>query len=832
MKSHSSLHWLSLAALRLLLVVSIANVVHGAHVATVHVAHAQPPRVEAITNRSTNSSVTTTNSTSASAPVVVSPASGASSVVASRTREVSSLIGVYLSGMGMLHNARFNAIDGCQTCRSNDFGAQLGFGGAAGLQFETALSSFISLQARAGGSFWTSLFNRDLTQSTALTPISSPTGMPPSPTITGRDEQTTFRTSLAAQMLSVGIEPAVVFSLTPNLPENTFAAKLRAELGAALTLPLTSSFEQKERIVAPSDAAFINANGSLSRERDVFTGRLGSASQLALQAAVFAGLSAQFALSETWFFQPFLRFYVPLTNIANTLRVVPQETSSGVTTVPGASASGSWQALTLQAGVAVNLGIRRPYPTDTRFQRDTTTVTTDSDADAVRLVSSESSVEMVEDYGLTVERTTVRERYVREISKRNTLALDLKVVGLGKDGDEQENPTIVVEEFESDQMLPLLPYLYFPEGKDSLRMTRQHLLSGQRAAERWSEGDIDPDQISVFSDLLNVLGSRMSRNAASRITLTGCNANTGSEQGDTALSRRRAESVARYLTSVWGIPRSRIITRAQNAPTKPARFDSQDGQEENRRVEIETSPAELLAPVRNDDVLTEVTPPTLELTPIITAPAGLNWWYMYVKQRGNLLKQFSGAEPVMQTWKFTQAAIDNMVGENEVPLTITLQAADKADRQGNISKDVTVRQVTVKKKRVEFRDDKRIDRFSFIMFDYDRSLVDADMVKRLIVQVKEKISPTSSVTIAGYGDRSGSREYNRDLAARRCAEVQRLLQVPDKQLTLKPVGNSALLQDNSVPEGRAYSRVVQITVETPIKPGTPVKPRKKTKEKK
>jgi outer membrane protein OmpA-like peptidoglycan-associated protein len=717
----------------------------------------------------------------------------ASNRLESAERDITSYLGGYVAGNFMLHNANFNAIVACPTCNPYPaFGAQLGFGGVAGLMYEYPFSPTFRLQARLGATYWAGNFLVDEPQRFVQQ---------------GQTDfiEGTFRHTLTSSMLAVSFEPAVSIRLFEGL---------RAELGGSIGGAATSAFQQRETIVG---GRYVRPDGSQSSVWVDTSGSLGSFATLGsrLQLAAFAGVSWQFPLGETTFLAPFARFYFPFTTLAPT-----ESIRAASVREPRQVVAGTWQAMTLQAGLALTFGIERRKPTDTKYLRDTTVVFVDGMDENLRLVSSEASAEKIQDYGLEVERTTVREKYVREVPKRNALHLDLKVVGIGRDGDEQENPTVVVEEFESEDFKPLLPYIYFPEGSDSLKLTRQHLLQNPRSADRWTERDVSDEPLGVFADLLNVIALRMKKNPAATLTLTGCNANYGAELGDTLLSRRRAENIERYLSKVWGIPPSRITTRAQNLPTRPARQDTEDGRAENRRVEIEASQPEILAPFVDENIAVEITPPTLELTPIIEAPAGLNWWYMYVKQRSNLLKQFSGAEPVRQQWQISK---NLLAPGQDLPLAITLQAADQTNRQGTVSKDVTVKQITVKKKRQELLDDKRIDRFSFIMFDYDKSVIESESSKKLITQIKSKIAPSSTVIIAGYGDRSGARDYNRDLANRRCLEVQRLLQVPENQVKIKALGNAVQIHDNDLPEGRAYSRIVQLTIETPLKPGTPLK---------
>ena len=98
------------------------------------------------------------------------------------------------------------------------------------------------------------------------------------------------------------------------------------------------------------------------------------------------------------------------------------------------------------------------------------------------------------------------------------------------------------------------------------------------------------------------------------------------------------------------------------------------------------------------------------------------------------------------------------------------------------------------------------------------STVNSGLCQSIVLEeIRKKIKPNSKVIIAGFTDKIGEEEYNKDLALRRCLETKKFLGVPDSQIILNPVGSEYLLYDNSTPQGRSYCRTVQITIETPIR---------------
>jgi outer membrane protein OmpA-like peptidoglycan-associated protein len=126
-----------------------------------------------------------------------------------------------------------------------------------------------------------------------------------------------------------------------------------------------------------------------------------------------------------------------------------------------------------------------------------------------------------------------------------------------------------------------------------------------------------------------------------------------------------------------------------------------------------------------------------------------------------------------------------------------------------------VKQITIKKKRSETTSDQRLERFSLMLFDFDRAELNSENLGVLAL-IKQRIQPNSSVTVLGYGDRVGSKEYNRELAFKRCGEVKNFLQLPENRIKIIPIGNDFLLHDNATPEGRSYCRIVQVVIATPL----------------
>jgi outer membrane protein OmpA-like peptidoglycan-associated protein len=76
------------------------------------------------------------------------------------------------------------------------------------------------------------------------------------------------------------------------------------------------------------------------------------------------------------------------------------------------------------------------------------------------------------------------------------------------------------------------------------------------------------------------------------------------------------------------------------------------------------------------------------------------------------------------------------------------------------------------------------------------------------------VKPSSLVKISGHTDRLGADDYNQKLSDQRASVVKSYL--TPKNSVVKGFGENDMIYDNNLPEGRFYSRRVDIIVETPI----------------
>ena len=90
---------------------------------------------------------------------------------------------------------------------------------------------------------------------------------------------------------------------------------------------------------------------------------------------------------------------------------------------------------------------------------------------------------------------------------------------------------------------------------------------------------------SSFFEELNKLGDFLREHPKSYVVLSGYTDITGSAEYNLWLARRRAEKVQDYLVKYSGVSIGRIITQWYGKQDPIASNDTEEGRQQNRRVE-------------------------------------------------------------------------------------------------------------------------------------------------------------------------------------------------------------------------------------------------------
>ncbi|MCX6154888.1 MAG: OmpA family protein [Candidatus Kapabacteria bacterium] len=685
-------------------------------------------------------------------------------------------LGVYADYNLNNHFTDFQQIPGYPTCCSN-FNYGFGSGLAIGGLFEIPVLPKINAGVRVGFSSLSGVISKD-------------ENIGYDKKIFSQIPDTNLRMISAEHSINI-----VLYSLTAQ-PYILYKLYDRLTLSAGLNLAylFKTDISQKEQITSPNDVLFLdtsNINKSKNFRNDSSNMKLPN--QSSLLAFIVFGAGYEFPLNNRGLtIAPEINFHIPLNNICDL----------------------SWKVATVQLGASIKLPIYPakiiPQIKQENIIRDTNVVySMNFKEEKVILKESRSETKEIKTDSLIYIKNIKTENYEHQIPKIVNLSASIEAVGISKNNTRQIDPTVVIEETETEELFPLLPYLFFLSNSSDLSKSSIAL----KKTDNFSEKSLQWNTLGIYSELLQLVAYRLNANPNAKLTINGCNSGTAAELDNKSLSLNRAIAVRDVLVQQFGVIAEKLILKNQNIPDNPSTRTVAEGEAENQRVELSSDDPKILAPIRLKDILVKSDPPIIEINPIVKSDAGIESWTLDVEQENKNLRNYSGnAIPTSLKWSIEQEPRP----KTETAVKLTLNLNDNAKQKLKVEKDLLIKQLTLHKKRFELKDDKRIERYALILFDFDKAIITKNQ-HEILEEIKTKIKANSFVTIKGYADKIGDPDYNKELSLRRANEVQKFLKVKESNLKLEGIGSDELLYDNNLPQGRGYSRTVQIIIETPVK---------------
>jgi len=693
--------------------------------------------------------------------------------VTQQSERLSMYLGGYLGAHGNMHLAQFGALPGVPNCCTS-YGNVVSLGLAGGASLDFPFSETLELQNRIGYAGLSGTLQASQT-------IGNEPVLNDGPIPTEERRAIVVDHTLDAGLAMVALEPSLAFRV---------GSSLWVSAGARAGFLLQKTFAQRETLVQPDGYTFTNG----SAVRNAVSADIPEANALQIHGSL--GVGYEFALRSGALIRPEIRAYVP---------------ALAITSV-------DWRVVSVQAGINVRFGIYTPIEAskeyDTVFVRDT--IIAERAGIAAPRITLQNRVEDedVQRRGDVEYHTiTIKERYLRETPRSFAPGITSQLMARRDDGTMAPLDAIRVEELDVIESYPLLPQIYYPEGSGDLSATTQRRIAAPDALS-FQPTKLERNQLDVYRNVLNIIGHRMSTIPDGKITVSGYCSNAGVEQGNREVSRQRAEGIKEYLVKTWGIAPDRIVTRAGLLPAEPANPATVDGRAENQRVEIEASNAQFLEPVEFRDRDLIINPKTVVVRPTVRDEQGIDEWSLRIAQNGRqLAADDGGGTPRETTWSVDKS--DSKL-QRDGSVIATYRVRDAAGSSVTASDTVAVDYVTLQTMKARQEEGKMVERYSLIVFDFNSARLNPSN-QRIMQRVKDRIQPTSKVRIMGFADRQGNAEYNRELARKRCVEAQRALGLSDDRVVIEPVGSDRLLYDNETPEGRSYSRTVQIEVVTPVR---------------
>jgi len=378
--------------------------------------------------------------------------------------------------------------------------------------------------------------------------------------------------------------------------------------------------------------------------------------------------------------------------------------------------------------------------------------------------------------------------------------------------------SLTIEEIRTIDASPMLGHIYFAKGLNEI--PPQYVrLAGPEATAGFDEQQFR-DTLEKYYQVLNIVGKRLADHPEATITLVGCNADAGAEKGKKKLSTRRAEAVRDYLQTVWDIAPGRMPIEVRNLPEMPSTSRLEEGQAENRRVEIRSLDPAILDLARSTYLANRIDAPALTLKPSVVSPHGIVRWKIVADNTaGRLADLAAEGDPAAQlTVPLPVGDLKALAGGGDVEVRMEMQ-----DRKGQrlVLAPVLVKVNFIQtSQRLAQKQGLRVqEKYALILFDFDKDTIDARnqaIVDTIATRIREL--PQATVEIVGHTDNIGKEKYNLKLSERRAVAVHKLLaaacgEACGDRIRFSGVGPNAPLYDNLSPEARAFNRTVTITLD-------------------
>jgi outer membrane protein OmpA-like peptidoglycan-associated protein len=389
------------------------------------------------------------------------------------------------------------------------------------------------------------------------------------------------------------------------------------------------------------------------------------------------------------------------------------------------------------------------------------------------------------------------------------------------------SPANIPGERRMTEIFPLRNYVFFNDG--STEIPNRYVLLTKDQVKDFKEDQLEvfapkklsdrsKRQMTVYYNVLNILGDRMQKNPAATITLVG-----SSEKGP-ADGLAMAESIKTYLVNVFVINPSRITTKGQNKPNIPS---EQPGatlelvllREGDRRVSIESNSPDLLmefqsgpdAPLKPVQIVASQEAPVESYVTFNNKGANetLSSWSLQIADEQGKVQSFG---------PYTQEEVSipgkSILGNrSEGDYKVKMIGQTKSGKI--VEKETPVHMVLWTPAKME-----EGMRYS-IIYEFNKSKAITIYEKYLTEVVTPKIPVGATVIIKGHTDIIGEEIHNQDLSLARANDVKNILENGlskagrnDVKFEVLGYGEDENRSpfENKTPEERFYNRTVVIDI--------------------
>jgi outer membrane protein OmpA-like peptidoglycan-associated protein len=324
-------------------------------------------------------------------------------------------------------------------------------------------------------------------------------------------------------------------------------------------------------------------------------------------------------------------------------------------------------------------------------------------------------------------------------------------------------------------------------------------------------------QMTVYYNILNILGDRMKRSPRTIISLSGAS------EKEPEFGKARAETIKRYLVDVFGIDGSRITTEGRDKPRIPSVVPGATKElallrAGDRRVDIESSSPELmiqvgggphymLKPVQIVGVVEDPLDSHVIFN-VVGAREIFTSWSLEITDEQGKVQRFGPSTRDQESISGNTILGDRSQGDYKFVMLGQTKGGKSVSKESSVH---LVRREEPKKEALRFS----------ILFDFDKSKTIASYEQFLNEVVTPLIPDSGIVVIHGHTDIIGEEEFNDSLSSQRVQDARTIIERAiansgKKGITFETFACGENLQfapfDNFFPEERFYNRTVIIDI--------------------
>lgn len=529
-------------------------------------------------------------------------------------------------------------------------------------------------------------------------------------------------------------------------------------LGFSFGLATRNAFEQNENIITPKGATFLDGSTSRRIVAGNFTDKQGNIASNTIRIAAVANAGMMIPLSQSFILNPEVSFQYSFLNVIS---------------------DADWKVHALRGSI----GLMYVFETT---KAPPVQAPPEPPAPPVPIAAIPPAVAMFD------------------------------VQNINTDGSAENYAELTINNHRTMDILPLLPYIFF-EAKTDVMVNRYNVLNAS-STSGFTEQQLPNNQLAVYHEILNIIGSRMKKFPDATLNLTGC-IEPLDDGNEGALAMKRAEAIRTYLHDTWGITNERITVQSRKLPQIASNRGVADGRAENRRVEITTNDQRILAPVFIKNAKTTVTPSALRMNPTVVYQGTIkSAEYTLSDNTGRVLSTAQSAKT--ESISMNTATMNFADLKSNQTVTAKMNITTDSGKVITVERFVPVRRTfTSARGNAQIVKDTLIEHYSLILFNFDRASTISSENDQIMQLIRSRVRTNSDVKIEGMTDSIGSSQGNLRLSEARAKMFQDNLNafVKPQSQTINGLGEVNLF-DNALPEGRFYNRRVFIEIATPLMP--------------